>query len=374
MNYELCMPKNSPELSIIVPTYDEANTAPCLLEDLREQRDIHLEVIVIDGGSIDGTVERVQGLADRVLVGERGRGRQMNEGAREAHAETLLFLHADSRIPQRDLLRRALDALEDEIAAAGHSRVAGHFALLFRGPDREGGFGYRYLERKTELNRKNTTNGDQGLLLRKAFFVELGGFDTRLSFLEDQRIAETIRRRGVWFTLPGRVITSTRRFAAEGFDRRYILMSIIMGCFDAGIDNFFEHAERAYAPQSEAERLDMKPVFEAIETTLAERGTWGRVKAWWDVGRFIRQNAWQLFFVWDVVLEDEFDAQTPCLDFYDRQVEPRLDGPFFDALTAVLSAHTFTVVFPAYYWCVDRGIPAFRRWRDERLSGRRRNL
>lgn len=355
-------------LSVVIPTFDEEDTVPRLLEDLRRQRGVDLEIIVVDGGSSDHTVELARARTDIVIESDRGRGFQMNLGAFEASASTLLFLHADTRLPHEDVILNALEAFETRLDQLGHENLAAHFPLLFRGPDRDEREGYRYLERKTELNRKNTTNGDQGLMIRQSFFDRIGRFEESLPFLEDQRIAETIRRRGEWMTLPEHVVTSTRRFAVEGFDRRYMVMSIIMGCFDAGIDNFFDHVEDAYAVQTDVELLDMMPVFEAVRRTLAERGTVGTVVTWYEVGRFIRENAWQLFFFWDVMLEEEWDTPQPCLDFYDRRVEPWLDGPFFNALTGLLSANAFMVAFPAYYWAKDSMVPALKRQRDEWIS------
>ena len=96
----------------------------------------------------------------------------MNAAAILARGEYLLFLHADSRLPETGLLADALSELQTS-ATAG-PRVAGHFRLRFIRSHAGGDLFYRYMEAKTALNRVNTTNGDQGLLLSRAFFAELG--------------------------------------------------------------------------------------------------------------------------------------------------------------------------------------------------------
>lgn len=340
------------ELSVVVPTLDEAHSAPRLLEALRNQRDVDLEIIVVDGGSSDGTPGVCAPFVDAIARTERGRAFQLNRGARIASGRFILFLHADSQLHSERQLRHAIDALEEAIDLFGHDRVAGHFSLNFVGDDTQR-FAYRYLERKSALNRRNTTNGDQGFLLRRSFFSELGGFESRLTFLEDQRMAETIRARGRWITLPGRLTTSARRFETEGFARRYVTMAIIMGCLEADVDNFFDHASDLYVAQSDASRLDMVPVFDAIEATLRERGTVGAWRTWFEVGRYIRRNAWQIPFAADVLLEDELDGMTPFLDFFDRELEARLDHTFFDLLSALLSAGTFSHILPAIFAVSD---------------------
>ena len=91
------------ELSIIVPTLNEAETLPLLLSDLAGQKNVKTEIIVSDGGSVDSTIEGAKrfflekGLAGTCLVGPRARGRQLNAGAEIARSDWLLFLHADSR-------------------------------------------------------------------------------------------------------------------------------------------------------------------------------------------------------------------------------------------------------------------------------------
>ena len=117
-------------LSIVVPVLDEAEGIVATLASLAPLRARGAELIVVDGGSRDATVARAQALADRVMEGPRGRARQMNAGAAVARGPTLLFLHADTRLPE-DADRLIASALgvaplawgRFDVAIEGHSRM-----------------------------------------------------------------------------------------------------------------------------------------------------------------------------------------------------------------------------------------------------------
>ena len=155
-------------LSIIIPTLNEAEHLPHLLADLKNQKNLSLEIIVADGGSSDATrsVSEMYGAA--FVMARRGRGAQMNVAAGVASGDDLLFLHADSRIDDRFLLSNAVCAIAFE--QRKQSRVAGHFSLRFMRSSDRNRMAYRYIEEKSAFNRVNTTNGDQGLLLTRGFF------------------------------------------------------------------------------------------------------------------------------------------------------------------------------------------------------------
>jgi hypothetical protein len=263
----------------------------------------------------------------RLHLGRRGRGAQMNGGARMARHEWLLFLHADSELRDPQLLAQALTAMQDE-----PPHGAGHFPLRFMRtrPGHEGLF--RYLEAKTRLNRPGTVNGDQGLLLRREFFTRLGGFDESLPFLEDARLAAKIEAQGRWRLLPGELHTSARRFETEGPRQRYTLMALLMGLHAAGVNEFFTQAPAVYRAQSDARQLDLQPFVQLARQLLAQRGRWRTLRA---VAPYVRGNTWQIFFARDVA---RGDGTSPCLAFHDRRLAPLLERPLFDALTAALLA------------------------------------
>ena len=306
------------ELSVIVPALDEAEVLPDLLADLHGQQGVRLEVLVADGGSFDATATLAAAAGARVIAAPRGRGAQMNAAARLARGPMLLFLHADSRLPDPHLLAGALHALET--AGREGTPVAGHFPLCFDRRTDRNRLGYRYLEEKSTLNREQTINGDQGLLLAAPFFARLGGFDESLPFLEDQRIAARIRACGRWLTLPGRLHTSARRFEAEGFHRRYLLMGLIMTMHSLGREEFFAQAPQVYRVQRQTGRLLLSPYFRLLRSLARHhwglRGTGTTVLR---LGGYLRVNLWQLFFFGDVLLRPLLGpGRSPLLGLHER--------------------------------------------------------
>jgi rSAM/selenodomain-associated transferase 2 len=332
------------DLSVVIPTLNEAQALPALLDDLRGQRDISLQIIVADGGSTDDTPALAAGAT--VVTAPRGRGAQMNAGARAATAATLLFLHADSRLEHPRQLREALDAL-----AARGERTAGHWPLRFARTQPGNDLFYRYMEAKTGLNRAGTINGDQGLLLPTEYFRELGGFDQRLPFLEDQRIAAKVFASGQWLTLPGRLTTSARRFETEGPRRRYTLMALIMGLHAAGADEYFARAREVYATQDTTGRLRLGPHLALVRRVLLDAGVRRACGILFRAGRYSRQNAWQMFYWCDVALRR---PRRPFLRFHDTFVQPLTNNVVFDALGAVLIALWFLLVLPVACVVLDR--------------------
>lgn len=340
-------------LTVIIPTLDEAENLPALLHDLQQQQEIILEIIVSDGGSADSTCSIAAAASVRVVHSQRGRAVQMSAGAAHASGDYLLFLHADSRLNSPDLLRDALHALRAEVSA--DQRVAGHFPLKFVRTSARHSMAYRYAEEKSTLNRVNTTNGDQGFLLSRAFFNELGGFDEGLPFLEDQRLAEKIRAQGRWITLPGCLHTSARRFEREGFHRRYILMSMMMGFYSIGVTEFFTRGGDLYRVQSETGRLLLSPVFSLIWKLMAEWGVGGSIRNFYRLGRYIRSHSWQLFFFFDLRFRSSPGpgGRYPFLNFHDRFIAHCTDYKFFDAVTGVLTFIWFLGILAPYFFATD---------------------
>ncbi|MBE0612584.1 MAG: TIGR04283 family arsenosugar biosynthesis glycosyltransferase [Burkholderiales bacterium] len=201
-------------LSIIIPALNEAACIAATLESLDGLRSRGHEVIVVDGGSNDATVAIAEGFADRVIVSVPGRAEQMNAGARAATGETLLFLHADSRLPV-DSDRLVLQGLAAGDAAWGRFdvRIAGPHILL------------RLVEGMMNIRSRLThiCTGDQCIFVRREAFEAIGGYP-QLALMEDIAISARLRRISAPLCLSERCITSARRWESGGVLRTILLM------------------------------------------------------------------------------------------------------------------------------------------------------
>jgi len=190
--------------SVIIPTLNEEIRIEGLLRSF--QNISALEVIVSDGMSQDRTVEIAKRLASCVLISARGRARQMNEGARHATGEVLLFLHADTRLEAS-----AFDQLTS--ALGDPTIIGGAFSLGLE--SRAGGL--RLIEAVTNLRSRlfSLPYGDQAIFVRRTVFEEIGGY-TELPLMEDLDLVQRLKKRGRLVILPAKAITSARRWEKEG--------------------------------------------------------------------------------------------------------------------------------------------------------------
>ncbi len=345
----------SPELSVIVPVLDEVATLPSLFATLASQQAIAFELILCDGGSADGTLENAQLLAKtcsfpcQVARSGKGRGRQMNAGASLARSDDLLFLHADSQFPDPLALSKGLIALRNRCRQRCDARVAGRFALRFRRSCPQRSLAYYFYENKARLDRPGCIHGDQGFLLQRSFFNELGAFEAQLSLFEDDRLAAQVFRAGEWLLLPAEISSSARRFETEGLRQRQTLNALLCNFADIGWDNFFRSAQSVYRQQSRTRSLRLYPYFRLIRTLLDCLSWRERRRLWYRTGAFVRANAWQIAYYFDV--KKNFRRQlpagagsTPTLRFFERHLDPLIDHPAGRLTAAVLTWSWFHVL------------------------------
>lgn len=183
------------------------------------------EVIVVDGGSRDGTAALASDQVDQVLQAPRGRARQMNAGARVASGEMLLFLHADTRLPA-DADRLILSAL-----AAGE-QVWGRFDVRISGTH----WLFPMIAGMMNLRSCITgvATGDQALFMKKSAFASVGGFPD-IPLMEDIEISRRLKRRRRPVCLRQKAVTSSRRWERRGVLRTIFLMWALRLAYALGV-------------------------------------------------------------------------------------------------------------------------------------------
>jgi rSAM/selenodomain-associated transferase 2 len=199
------------KLSIIMPVLNEAAGIEAALRALAPMRARGAEVIVVDGGSNDTTAERARPLADRVLRSARGRAAQMNAGAAAATGDGLVFLHADTTLPENGD-RLVLDALR---------RCSwGRFDVRF-----DSGGWLQLVAALMNLRSRATgiATGDQAMFMRRKAFDDIGGFP-EIALMEDVALSARLKRLGRPLCLSARVTTSGRRWRRNGIVRTVLLM------------------------------------------------------------------------------------------------------------------------------------------------------
>ena len=199
-------------LAIVVPMLDEAATLPALLVHLAGWRARGCEVVLVDGGSRDDSVAMARAAGLRVVVAERGRARQMNAGAQACGGALLLFLHADTRLPE------AADAM---VRAALAVQAWGRFDVRIDGRPLMLRVVAALMNLRSRLS--GIATGDQAIFVRREVFEALGGFPDQ-PLMEDIELSRRLLRVSRPACLRARVRTSGRRWEQHGVWRTIALM------------------------------------------------------------------------------------------------------------------------------------------------------
>jgi rSAM/selenodomain-associated transferase 2 len=226
-----------PSLSIIMPVLDEATGIEAALRALAPLRARGTEVIVVDGGSHDNTSTLANALADRVLSAPRGRSLQMNAGAAVARGDVLLFLHADTQLPERADVH-----IGDGLQRSG--RVWGRFDVRIEG---DGLLRAVATMMNTRSRLTGIATGDQAMFVTAQAFATVGGFPP-IALMEDLALSARLKRQSRPLALRTRVTTSPRRWRRHGTLRTVLLMWRLRLRYFLGAD-----------PSSLAEAYDAPP-------------------------------------------------------------------------------------------------------------------
>jgi rSAM/selenodomain-associated transferase 2 len=202
------------KISIIIPVLNEALTLTAMLSSLRPYREEGHEVIVVDGGSHDGSAELSRPFVDKVIPSPRGRARQLNAGAMASSGDVLLFLHADTYLPPAadQLILRGLRGERKEWGRFD-VRLSGTHCLL------------RMVEWLMNLRSRITriATGDQALFVSREAFEAVGGFPD-IDLMEDIALSKTLKRRTAPLCLREQVLASSRRWERNGILHTILVM------------------------------------------------------------------------------------------------------------------------------------------------------
>ena len=210
-------------ISVIIPALNEEASLSATIASIAPLQP-H-EIIVVDGGSTDRTVTICRELSVCVLSSPRGRAAQMNLGARHATGDALLFVHADTRLPR--------SAMDDICSALADPRmVGGRFDVRLDGKHWMFPLIGVMISLRSRLSRVAT--GDQAIFVRRDIFTELGGYPD-VPLMEDVALARALKRRGSMASLRSRVITSARRWEADGIWRTIFKMWALKSLYLLGV-------------------------------------------------------------------------------------------------------------------------------------------
>ena len=220
--------RNQCHFSIIIPVLNEDDRIDALTEHLHNQGfEASYEVIVVDGDPQGGTVKAIQSKDVVTIITEKGRATQMNAGAAVARGDILVFLHADTMLPDGALkkISRALER-QDYVGGAFDLRIDSDSLFL------------RYISVRASLRSRwnRIPYGDQAIFLRKKYFDRIGGFKD-IPLMEDVELMRRIKRDGRKIhILPAKVTTSARRWQRDGALYTTVRNQVLVALFRLGVN------------------------------------------------------------------------------------------------------------------------------------------
>jgi rSAM/selenodomain-associated transferase 2 len=210
------------KISVIIPALDEEKCIGRCLTAVRRELP-GAEIVVVDGGSSDGTARVSMSHGARVISGPRGRGSQCRAGSEAAIGEWMIFLHADARLEPGcgDALNRAIDDPTFE---------AGTFRLDYQRPE----WLYRITSWTSRFDSALTSYGDQGIVVHRELYQRVGGMPS-IPLFEDVQVLDRLRRRTRIRKLTGTIVPSIRRYQANGLIKQLAFNMFLLLLYRIGV-------------------------------------------------------------------------------------------------------------------------------------------
>jgi rSAM/selenodomain-associated transferase 2 len=232
---------STPKFSVIVPTLNEAARLETTLRSLRSNAAGHaVQIVVVDGGSSDATLEIARAAADVVLQTAPGRGAQMHQGALAATGDVLLFLHADTQLPSN----------WPAVLTAAYRRSPAPVATAFRLRFDNDSWIYRVLEFGAHLRNLATgiAHGDQALSVNRGVYLNAGGFPS-VPLMEEYFLGRALRTHGRTWILNATVMTSARRYEENGplrnvFRNQILIFLLYLGVPVERLARFYQRTRK----------------------------------------------------------------------------------------------------------------------------------
>lgn len=217
-------------ISVIIPTYNEESTLSATINSVRQSASAadNFQIIVTDGGSTDKTIEIAKNERCQIVNSKKGRGNQLNAGAQAADGNILLFLHADTYLP---------DSFDVLVKNAINSNAGfynwGRFNIKLSGNH----IFFRLIETMISLRSRVTgiATGDQAIFLERKLFEKISGYKD-IPLMEDIELTKRLRRISAPICLSNTVITSSRRWENDGIVRTILLMWLLRGLYFIGVN------------------------------------------------------------------------------------------------------------------------------------------
>jgi rSAM/selenodomain-associated transferase 2 len=216
--------QSKPRLSVIVPMLNEQAQLAELLAHLQDCKRNNCELILVDGGSTDQSVQQARALGFTVLESEKGRARQMNLGAQHAQADYLLFLHADTRLPE-DTLGKLDMLLSAHLWGRFDVRISGDSAMFK--------VIAWFINQRSRLT--GIATGDQAMFIRRDLFASMQGFPQQ-ALMEDIELSKRLKKIARPACLREKVLTSGRRWQERGIWKTIFLMWRLRFAYWCGVN------------------------------------------------------------------------------------------------------------------------------------------